>query len=209
MVILWLRVVVAAALKLQQKFYFNVRHFLGIMGGGVSFISDKKHYFIDNLVLTSDQVQIVQDSWVEIELVGPAKFGDLAFKGLFRIAPETFSMFTSFCSMQDWENSVQYRHHCAVVLKVIGHIVKVLLDPTLLTRNMDYMGMRHSLLSIEVRHFDILGVELVKSFEELLHDKFPPQAKEAWIIVYDILSRMLRKHIASYSVMFEELKGKI
>mmetsp|Transcript_23303 Transcript_23303/g.23960 ORF Transcript_23303/g.23960 Transcript_23303/m.23960 type:complete len:181 (-) Transcript_23303:1210-1752(-) len=178
------------------------------MGGIVSSRVSGGHKFIDNLILTDEQLTILNQSWIIIEECGPTEIGELAFKGLFRDAPETFNLFTSFSMLDDWENSKAYKHHCAVVLKIIGSVLKVILDPQLLNRNMDYMGMRHSLMPVKPEHFDILGREFILAFQTICGERFTPEMRDAWVIVYDILSRMLQKQIANYNKEFQHLQSK-
>ena len=178
------------------------------MGGIVSSRISGGHRFIDNIILTDEQINQLNASWIIIEESGTTEIGEIAFKGLFRQAPETFTLFTSFSMLDDWENSKAYKHHCNVVLKILGSVIKVILDPQLLNRNMDYMGMRHSLMPVKPEHFDILGREFIVAFQTVCGDRFTTEMRDAWIIVYDILSRMLQKHIASYNKEFEHLQSK-
>jgi hemoglobin-like flavoprotein len=179
------------------------------MGGAISRTRiPGAHRFVNNIIVTDQQLQVLNESWILIEEAGSCQFGELAFKGLFQQAPETFPLFTSFALLDDWENSKSYKHHCTVVLKIIGSIIKVLLDPPLLNRNMDYMGMRHSLMPVKPEHFEILGGELIKSFQTVLGERFTSEMSEVWGIVYNILSTMLQAHIVSYNKEFQHLQSK-
>lgn len=166
------------------------------------------HKFIDGIIVTDHQIEILNQSWLLIEEAGPTLCGEIAFKGLFKEAPETFNMFTSFSLLDDWENSKPYKHHCTVVLKIIGSVIKVLLDPQLLNRNMDYMGMRHSLMPVRPEHFDILGRQFIEAFQSVLGESFTPEMREIWGVVYTILSKMLQKHIENYNKEFHHLQSK-
>jgi hemoglobin-like flavoprotein len=172
------------------------------MGTGATCLKPAADYLIGGIELSEAQVQDVRDSWQLVVEAGADRVGIIAFKGLFVSAPETFQLFHSFNTIENWQESRQYRHHCAVVVKVIGYIVKVLCDPELLEKNMDYMGMRHSLFEIHPHHFDTLGVEIIKAFEELLGDRFTASAKEGWVLVYTAISNKLQTHLESYNKEF-------
>jgi hemoglobin-like flavoprotein len=181
------------------------------MGGALTSSTTRipgAHKFIDGIIITDEQLQVLSQSWELIEAAGPTRCGELAFKGLFQQAPETFNLFTSFSMLDNWEDSKPYKHHCAVVLKIIGSIIKVLLDPPLLNRNMDYMGMRHSLMPVKPEHFDILGREFIESFKTVVGEPFTVEMCEIWGTVYHILSKMLQQHIESYNKEFQHLQSK-
>lgn len=180
------------------------------MGTGATCLKPAADYLIGGIELSDSQIQEVRNSWQLVVEAGADQVGISAFKGLFVTSPETFQLFHSFNTIENWEESRQYHHHCAVVVKVLGYIVKVLCDPELLEKNMDYMGMRHSLFEIHPHHFDILGVELIKAFEELLGERFTNSAKEGWALVYQAISMKLQAHLENYNKEFayERLKER-
>lgn len=72
------------------------------------------------LGMTSKQVQDVMDSWNDVKEFGTEKTGILLFKRFFIVQPETFSMFEDFRDIKDWENSAQFKHHCKIVMNIVG-----------------------------------------------------------------------------------------
>ena len=175
------------------------------MGTGATCLKPAADYLIGGVELSETQVEAVRESWALVlaNPAGPNQVGVIAFKGLFKSAPETFKLFDSFNTIENWQESRQYHHHCAVVVKIIGYIVKVLKDPELLEKNMDYMGMRHSMFEIHPHHFEILGQELVNAFGEILGEEFTPAAREAWALVYTAISNRLQAHLESYNKEFD------
>ena len=165
-------------------------------------IESKRHVFVDGLSLSDEQIKHVSESWELIKESGSEKVGLIVFKRLFEKAPETFNLFGSFKDITDWENSRAYHHHCRTVVNLLGYFVKVLSNEELVERNADYMGMRHCYFKISPRHFEILGQELIKTFEEMLGDKFTPQAKEAWIVTYTIISTSIQLYQDKYNNEF-------
>jgi hypothetical protein len=112
------------------------------MGAAASAVFRRKNHnvFIDGITISDPQIAAVRDSWQLIKGSqgkvghGARRVGELAFIGLFQEAPETFALFATFSSIVDWRSSKQYLHHCSTVVKVIGHVVEILLDPPLLDR---------------------------------------------------------------------------
>jgi hypothetical protein len=115
---------------------------MGISHSCFSFIlSVNKNELNNNLNLTKIQIEEINSIW-EIILCqsnGAQEIGVRAFKGLFLISPESFQLFYSFNKLSDWEISQPFLHHCATVTKVLRYIVKVISNPILLEKNIDYM----------------------------------------------------------------------
>lgn len=56
------------------------------------------------------------------------------------------------------------------------------------------------MLNLPSRHFELLGVEMVKALRAVLVDQFTPACEEAWTLVYKILSDMLQARMTKYNV---------
>jgi hypothetical protein len=91
-------------------------------------------------VFTPAQDQALQQTVGELQAVpgGSLRVGVVAFKGLFRDAPETLPLFKLG---DDWEHSPHFEHHCSIVMKTLIHIadVKVQGQQTKLEEVMDVM----------------------------------------------------------------------
>mmetsp|Transcript_27343 Transcript_27343/g.45851 ORF Transcript_27343/g.45851 Transcript_27343/m.45851 type:complete len:392 (+) Transcript_27343:72-1247(+) len=162
------------------------------------------HEFIGGITMSDAQVEAVKESWGMVKGRSARGVGEIAFIRLFEREPETFDLFTTFNKIENWKSSKQYLHHCATVVKVIGHVVEVLLNPELLDRNMDHMGMRHAMLPITSHHFHILGECFVEGYKTVLGDQFSPLMKESWEIVYTIMAKMIMAHVESYNEYFDD-----
>lgn len=96
---------------------------------------------IPELNLAPKEVEKINRIWEEILSTAEAsiRVGKIAFEGLFVRLPKSFELFYSFNKLSDWKNSKEFSHHCAVVSKIIGYIVKVINNPQLFDKNIDYM----------------------------------------------------------------------
>lgn len=146
----------------------------------------------ERLGLDTKQIQLITDSWQEVKKFGTEQAGIILFKKLFIAAPETFYMFDEFKDIQYWEDSKEFKHHCKIVMNIVGGAVGLLKDPESLDSTLEYLGLKHEGFAITQRHFDIMGVELINTFREALGPKVcTPEVEKAWIIMYEYLVRII------------------
>eukprot|EP01031_Cornospumella_fuschlensis_P034763 gene34763-42097_t len=143
------------------------------------------------LGMTSKQVQDVMDSWNDVKEFGTEKTGILLFKRFFKVQPETFNMFEDFKDIKDWENSAQFKHHCKIVMNIVGAAVGLLKDPESLDSTLEYLGLKHQGFNITKEHFDIMGVELMGVLREALGSKFTPDKEQAWMCMYAYVTKVI------------------
>lgn len=136
-------------------------------------------------------VQVIVDSWAEVKAFGAERAGIILFKRLFIAAPETFGQFEDFRDLPDWENSKEFKHHCKIVMNIVGSAVSLLKDPDSLNSTLEYLGMKHEGFNITQQHFDILGVELIATLKEALGPKLTPAVQEAWVTMYAYIARII------------------
>ena len=150
--------------------------------------------------LSESQIALIAASWEAAKEYGAENIGIILFKSLFVRAPETFGMFESFAELKDWESSPHFKHHCRVVVNIIGSFVKLLNNPQLLISHIEFLGLKHNLFNISPRHFEILGEDLLRIFEEKLGtEKFSAEAKAAWLIFYTIISKSMQDFMHDHS----------
>jgi hemoglobin-like flavoprotein len=153
--------------------------------------------YIDDITLTEGQLQAVINSWQLVKAFGSEKIGSIIFLKIFIVAPETFKMFR-FQDDPDWEHSRMFRHHCKIVVNIIGASVKNLRKPELMIKHLDELGLKHSFFPITPEHFDILGTEILVAFEKVIGFMFTKEAREGWIKVYDIMSRAIQLAMTNF-----------
>ena len=126
--------------------------------------------------LSEKHCNLLQRSWPYVDEYGPEKIGAIMFKALFKIHPESFEMFSSFSDDPKWETSVHFKHHCRVVVAIIGSGIKTLKTPEVLCPHLEFLGFQHKLRDIHIVHFTCLGEEMLKALEGALK----PLGKDKW-----------------------------
>jgi hemoglobin-like flavoprotein len=142
-------------------------------------------------------------SWELVKEYGAEKLGMALFKNLFKKAPETFPMFDSFCNDPNWEESPHFKHHCKVVVNVIGSFIKLLRNPALLVSHIEFLGLKHNLFKITPGHFDILGGELLNCLKNALGEHYSKETNDSWLVVYMIISDKMQSYMHEHEVPAE------
>jgi hemoglobin-like flavoprotein len=90
----------------------------------------------------------------------------ILFKRFFIAAPDTFLMFDEFRDLPDWEESRKFKHHCKIVMNIIGSAVNILREPESLDSTLEYLGLKHEGFAITQAHFDLMGVEFLETLKD-------------------------------------------
>ncbi len=141
--------------------------------------------------LDTRQIQSIVDSWNEVKKFGTERAGIILFKRLFIAAPETFQTFVHFKDLPNWEESKEFKHHCKIVMNIIGSAVGLLRDPESLDSTLEYLGYQHEGFTITQRHFDIMGVELINTLREAIGNKLTPDVERAWGNMYVYIAKII------------------
>lgn len=166
------------------------------MGGGLaSFMGPNKEELMlkERIGLGSKDVKAIVDSWSEVKAFGAERAGIVLFKRLFIRAPETFTQFSEFRDLPNWEESKEFKHHCRIVMNIVGTAVSLLKDPDSLDGTLEYLGLKHEGFNITQEHFDILGEELIYTLREALGPKLTPSVEQAWTQMYKYIADIIIK----------------
>jgi hemoglobin-like flavoprotein len=137
------------------------------------------------------EIDIVVSSWADIKKFGAEEAGVILFKRFFTVQPATFMMFAAFKDEKNWETSKEFKHHCKIVMNIIGSAVGLLKDPDSLDSTLEYLGMKHDDFGITSEHFDIMGRELIETYREILGPKLTPEVTDAWLKFYKYTVKMI------------------
>jgi hemoglobin-like flavoprotein len=140
---------------------------------------------------SEEEIDAVIAAWgiVEKEKLS-LEIGRRAFLKLFERHPAALDVFF-FQIEPDWENGDHFNHHCAVVVKLLGHVVKVIRDQKKVDRNVSVLGAKHSTFRIPKVQFDLLGEDLMVAFTEVLGDRFTPIALVGWKKLYAVITGLI------------------
>ncbi len=141
--------------------------------------------------MTAKQIEQVVNSWAEVKKFGAEKAGIILFTRFFKVAPETFEMFEDFRALQKWQESKEFKHHCKIVMNIVGSAVGLLKDPESLDSTLEYLGMKHEGFNITPQHFDLMGVELLETLREILKNDMTPEVEKAWLAMYKYVANII------------------
>lgn len=141
--------------------------------------------------LDTRQIERIVESWAEVKKFGTERAGIILFKRLFIAAPETFQTFVHFKDIPNWEESREFKHHCKIVMNILGSAVGLLRDPESLDSTLEYLGFQHEGFTITQEHFDIMGVELIHTLKEALGSKLTPDVEAAWLNMYTYITKII------------------
>ncbi len=160
------------------------------MGGVLASVMEQKEdeAIQSHTGLTHRQVDIIIHTWADIKKFGAEEAGVIMFLRIFKAAPETLSMFRDFRDAQHWAQSKEFRHHCKIWMNILGSAVGLLKDPDSLDSTLEYLGMKHEGFNITMAHFDLMGVEFIETFREILGNDMTPEVEKAWKAMYKFMA---------------------
>lgn len=153
------------------------------------------------VVPSKKAILTVQQSWLAVKELGIANVGEILYKHLFRIAPETKKLFPLSVRMRyrewttsveevedDFENSPALRNLFAKVVEAVGTAVAGLHNISRLVFELNALGMRHINYNMQEEYFAFGGQALVLTLQDGLGKSLSEEVKQAWISVYEFIS---------------------
>jgi len=153
------------------------------------------------VVPSKKAILTVQQSWLAVKELGIANVGEILYKHLFRIAPETKKLFPLSVRMRyrewttsveevedDFENSPATRNLFAKVVEAVGTAVAGLHNISRLVFELNALGMRHINYNMQEEYFAYGGQALVLTLQDGLGKALTDEIKQAWVSVYEFIS---------------------
>lgn len=126
--------------------------------------------------MTPEQKELVQSSFSKVEPISTLA-AELFYARLFELDPSLKSLFSG-----DMEQQGQK------LMTMLGTAVRSLNNLDGLVPVVQRLGQRHVGYGVETGHYVTVGNALLDTLEKGLGDDFTPEVKEAWTIVYGVLS---------------------
>jgi nitric oxide dioxygenase len=102
---------------------------------------------------------------------------------LFVLDPAAAQLFTGIdMALQQWK-----------LAHTLGAVVQALDDLDTLLPAVAALGVRHARYGVLPRHFDSVGVALLRAFDETLGRRFTPAIRAAWTQAYSVVSAEMQK----------------
>mmetsp|Transcript_11702 Transcript_11702/g.36530 ORF Transcript_11702/g.36530 Transcript_11702/m.36530 type:complete len:540 (-) Transcript_11702:401-2020(-) len=153
----------------------------------------------------------VERSWEQVQALGSDVVGELLYKNLFAIAPDTIELFPLEvrCKYSEWTadegdeadiyESPALRKLFSKFVNAVGHAVAGLQEPVRMVPMLTRLGARHINYGVCEGHWQLLGDALNCTLRTCLGEAFTLEVEHAWTTVYGFVS----------AVMIEGLRGAI
>lgn len=129
--------------------------------------------------MTEREILLVKNSWSFV-ITNAEEAGQLFYGRLFEVAPGVKHMFKS-------DPKDQARKLMNMVTLIVAKLQK--LDEIMF--EIKALAQRHGKYGAKVEHYAVVGECLLWTLEKGLGDKWTKETKEAWMKVYDVLSRAM------------------
>ncbi len=130
--------------------------------------------------MTEQQKTLVQSSFEKVVPIS-AQAAELFYGRLFEIAPEVRSLFKGDMKVQGTK-----------LMQMIGYAVSSLDNLDVLVPAVQQLGKRHKGYEVKPEHYAMVGQALLWTLEQGLGKDFTPETKEAWTVVYSVLSNVMQ-----------------
>jgi len=134
--------------------------------------------------MTSEQKQLVQDSFAKVAPIAP-QAAELFYGRLFELDPALKPLFKGDMSEQGKK-----------LMSTLGVAVGSLDNLDALIPVLQNLGRGHVAYGVQDAHYDTVGAALLWTLEQGLGDGFTPDVKAAWSEVYTIVATVMKEAAA-------------
>jgi len=153
------------------------------------------------MVPSGSTISAVQKSWLVVKELGTGAVGEILYRHLFSIAPQTKELFPMSVRSRyrDWANSAEedekdfvnspaLRNLFSKVVDAVGTAVAGLQNISKLVPELNALGMRHINYNMREEYFAFGGQALVLTLQDGLGSMLTEEVQQAWISVYEFIS---------------------
>lgn len=123
--------------------------------------------------MTPAQIVLVEQSYAEVKPIADVA-AKLFYQRLFEIAPHVEPLFKG--DIQDQGRKL---------MSVLTTAISLLRHPEKLQEALEQLGRRHRGYGVSSEHFVPVGQALIWTLEQGLKDKFTPERRDAWLVLYE------------------------
>lgn len=139
--------------------------------------------------MTPHQIQLVRTSFAQVEPIA-AQAATIFYNNLFAADPSLRTLFRGDMAAQGER-----------LMTMIGAAVGLLERPHALLPVLRSLGSRHAGYGVKDEHYATVGVALLLTLEQGLGEAFTPEVREAWTVMYGIVSRTMMEAAALAEAM--------
>lgn len=136
--------------------------------------------------LDDRDIQLVQQTFARVALLGAENVGWVVFMNIFKLAPEARGLF-KFDDHEDVAKSAKMKTHAGKVVRTVATAVSLLRDLDTLVPVLQQLGTQHVLYGVIPAHYDVVGEALILSLQSALGKKMTPAVTNAYLKVYTIV----------------------
>lgn len=123
--------------------------------------------------MTSEQTQIIQNTWAAVSEPDNETAGGLFYNNLFAIQPALRSLFKSPVPEQSKK-----------LMAMLHYLIHNLNKPQEITAGLTHLAQRHVQYNVRPEHYDIVDSALIFTLEQGLGELWNEEVKQAWIALY-------------------------
>lgn len=127
------------------------------------------------------QIELVQQSFARASRVS-AHVAATFYTELFAIDPSLRTLFKGDMIAQG-----------AKLMATLSLVVEGLTSPETLLPQVHALAVRHLAYGVEARHYDSVGIALIRTLKHELGAEFTPETREAWVASYALLARAMQR----------------
>lgn len=139
--------------------------------------------------MTPHQIQLVRTSFAQVEPIA-AQAATIFYNNLFAADPSLRTLFRGDMAAQGER-----------LMTMIGAAVGLLERPHALLPVLRSLGSRHAGYGVKDEHYATVGGALLLTLEQGLGEAFTPEVREAWTVMYGIVSRTMMEASALAEAM--------
>ncbi|XP_054763460.2 cytoglobin-1-like isoform X1 [Lytechinus pictus] len=158
-----------------------------------SFLSSDDDEIDETTGLTRQQKTLIKKSWSYVQ-EDKLRIGVLIFIKLFKAFPSSQQMFDKlkdFTDMEELARNKKMKAHATRVMAAFTSIVEYIDQPDILDELLRNTSITHYKLRMPPHYFEDLGGVIIEALSESLGDKFTQKTKEAWLIYYSYMCKVM------------------
>ena len=139
-------------------------------------------------MITSTQIELVQQSWQTIKSGDIETTGRIFYNCLFELAPEVKPMF----------RRASINEQSGKFLSMINYFIMNLNNPQDAIGAISILAKQHVSFGVQEEQYTLIGRALLWTLETTFADKWSKELKQAWIIAYTMLAEAMMKAAKKY-----------
>ena len=150
---------------------------------------DLKEPAVDvNAPIDGRDIDLVQQTFARVAMLGSNTIGRLLFMNIFKIAPEAMKLFPlANCDANMWRPGSALEVHVLKVVETVATAVSLLKDLDTLVPVLQGLGLKHVGYGVQPAHYDVVGQALIATLEVSLGRHFTEPVKNAYLKVWTVI----------------------